>query len=754
MRHLFGLMHGVCTDADCTAVDPVNNQAKEADWNDQARLYAADREDELSAPANESILADIEETQPSDSIHSKEGFASSVEEQMEPIAVAIETAQTFEKQAETLPSDELASLKHRWNFASLDCAAVVHRTNPSAKFASSILSEKKDRYMLSPCPSAQGEPQFVIIELCDEIKIDTLVLANFEFFSRMFKRFKVHVSRNLNGGDDEWLDIGSFRARNVRGLQVFKTPEPAGDARFFRYIRIDFLEHYGSEYYCPLSLVRVYGLTQMDDYIREEEELRKARDAENAELKLAIEGESAVLFTSSTTGDPSPTTAASSDSEESSLATTRGERPTEHLVDATPSAAKVQTGIEMSSALSNSHHIPSTGLPSSSVSILASRGDTSSSTTTVSPATGSPNTHRMSESIASSHTSAPVQSTANITQTAPVRQAPSNTSTMARPASVNNGTASASNHTHGGSESIYRTITKRLNMLEVNATQQRQMLTDMFTRLERDQGDRIGQLLSQLNESNWRQVETLKRKQQVDLQQALFEFDLHRQQSDVERRALMAQIHLLSTEIMLEKRFGIAQLMLLLGLFVFMALTRGSRASPWANLGVSRKTDRLARIPSFNRRSSPLSSSRPTTPSSGSWKIGRVPTTPKRNGSHGEEADFGDSTPRQNGRMRNLYGVDQLILPSLKRINGLHPGMHGGQVRGRTKRNTGRLEYSVRLPGGINAKVPARRRGGQLMLPAMSIALPARDIDHATEDGTVSPSSSSASLLNGDDAPL
>ncbi|PWN40538.1 hypothetical protein IE81DRAFT_218539 [Ceraceosorus guamensis] len=190
------------------------------------------------------------------------------------------------------PAAQLATLKHRWNFASLDCAAVVHRSNPSAKFASSILSDKKDRYMLSPCPgvkrqdqpaaSAKGESQFVIVELCDEISIDTIVMANFEFFSRMFKRFRVRVARKLYDRDEDWVDIGSFRARNVRGLQVFNTVQPRSEARFFRYLRIDFLEHYGSEFYCPVSLLRVYGLTQMDDYIREEEEMRREKEREDA----------------------------------------------------------------------------------------------------------------------------------------------------------------------------------------------------------------------------------------------------------------------------------------------------------------------------------------------------------------------------------------------------------------------------------------------------------------------------------------
>lgn len=59
-------------------------------------------------------------------------------------------------------------------------------------------------------------------------------------------------------------------------MQVFK---PLRNPHFCRYVRIDFLSHYGSEYYCPVSLLRVYGFTQLDAY-RESE--RKAKALEEA----------------------------------------------------------------------------------------------------------------------------------------------------------------------------------------------------------------------------------------------------------------------------------------------------------------------------------------------------------------------------------------------------------------------------------------------------------------------------------------
>jgi hypothetical protein len=33
-----------------------------------------------------------------------------------------------------------------------------------------------------------------------------------------------------------------------------------------RYLRIEFLAHYGNEFYCPVTLLRVHGTTMMEEY--------------------------------------------------------------------------------------------------------------------------------------------------------------------------------------------------------------------------------------------------------------------------------------------------------------------------------------------------------------------------------------------------------------------------------------------------------------------------------------------------------
>lgn len=109
----------------------------------------------------------------------------------------------------------------RFNYASMDCSARVHTAHKSAKSPSSILSSKKDKYLLSPCSEKN---QYVVVELCDDIRIDTVQLANYEFFSGVFKDFTVRVAKTFVSDMDSWVDAGTYRAKNERGVQVCRSP--------------------------------------------------------------------------------------------------------------------------------------------------------------------------------------------------------------------------------------------------------------------------------------------------------------------------------------------------------------------------------------------------------------------------------------------------------------------------------------------------------------------------------------------------
>ncbi|SPO29684.1 uncharacterized protein UTRI_05506 [Ustilago trichophora] len=549
---------------------------------------------------------------------------------------------------------QLSKLKHRWNFASLDCAAVVHRTNPEAKFASSILSEKKDRYMLSPCPHRSGKhkggSQFVIVELCEEIKIDTIVLANYEFFSNMFKKFTVTAARQLTGRENDWTQLGVFRARNVRGQQVFRIPSAPRSEAFFRYVRIDFLEHFGSEFYCPVSLLRVYGITEMEEYKREFEgsgesdsiaELTEATQtfAENIQQSYsdpvdAVPSQEPVHPQAYQNVDSVNLTAKDEDiwrkHEQAFQRKLQNQSLTHDAVDAeTHDGILPQRDYLPAQAFSQIERASQTSHPqprSPDGDVVADYIDSEQCAIEDAPtasekdgrcprsrdqlkpfyylASGS----QPSRSKQSKQHSQASQFASAARSNAPTIAAPGNHRSANGPTDVEadvdrarrasmhrpSGT-SPTQQGNPGSESVYRAIHRRLNALESNATLSHsyiehsgQMLREVFARMEKRQENRMSDMLRALNASNWQQIESLKRRQHVDLQRAIFEFDVHRQQAEIERRALLREVHILAEEVLLEKRLSIAQLILLLVVFVFVGLTRGSRAVPLLHSGFAK----------------------------------------------------------------------------------------------------------------------------------------------------------------------
>ncbi|SMN20147.1 similar to Saccharomyces cerevisiae YOR154W SLP1 Integral membrane protein of unknown function [Maudiozyma saulgeensis] len=150
--------------------------------------------------------------------------------------------------------------KDKYNYASLDCAATIVKTNSQASGATSILVENKDKYLLNPC---SAESQYVIIELCEDILVEEIELGNFEYFSSTFKGVKFYVSDRLPVTKSGWTLIGEFQAENSRQLQIFSIENPR---RWARYLRVEIVSHYGNEFYCPISMLKVHGQTMMDEF--------------------------------------------------------------------------------------------------------------------------------------------------------------------------------------------------------------------------------------------------------------------------------------------------------------------------------------------------------------------------------------------------------------------------------------------------------------------------------------------------------
>ncbi|KAF9501068.1 hypothetical protein BDN71DRAFT_1407907 [Pleurotus eryngii] len=509
-------------------------------------------------------------------------------------------------------------LTDRFNYASLDCSARIHLTHRSAKSASSILSSKRDKYMLSPCREGK---QFVIVELCEDIRIDTVQMANYEFFSGVFKDFEVSVAKTYN--PDSWVDAGRYRAKNIRGVQSFHPPRSLRD--FYRFIRIDFHSHYGNEYYCPISLLRVYGLTHLEqwkwDMWEAESKAKKASPSDRAIEVVAIPKEvqyaepvvvvvsekQPVAETASGVSTVSPSSSSiASDTILPSMPA--NEAPSNSLSFESNSTA---APVIQSTRTTNTHEINDNEATDSPSPHLSADTYTSSQTTSQAtivmpssktlshspnqpPVSGAESSSSLTSSTTTPHATpilpsddSSVNTNSSVISTPASVTSLSTTivaSTSVRPTAQSSSTVSiqhappppppspshGSPFAAGNGESIYRVIMNRLMALETNHT--------LYARYVEDQIGGISEVLRRLSEDVGR-LDGIGKGQAQMFSRTVKEWEKYRNRADNQYVELMHRVNYLADEVMLEKRLGIAQLCLLLAVLVFMGLTRGSRMS-------------------------------------------------------------------------------------------------------------------------------------------------------------------------------
>ncbi|KAF8627443.1 hypothetical protein AX17_006257 [Amanita inopinata Kibby_2008] len=512
------------------------------------------------------------------------------------------------QQTEGLSPHFRVPLTDRFNYANLDCSARVHTSHRSAKSPYAVLSSKRDRYMLSPCNQKSDEKQFIVVELCEDIRIDTVQLANFEFFSGVFKDFSVRVAKTYTMVDEGWVDAGTYQAKNNRGIQSFHPPTSLRD--FYRYIRIDFHSHYGNEYYCPVSLLRVYGLTHLEEWKWEIWEAESRAKLEN--YGLIIAQEPAPLSSHSTTASADGESEGEHISPSTTYITAIPQPPMSEESQQAGSVLPLPTGslpmhaqlfisdsYNDGAAKSNQAESPHPTSPdirdTQSTQLMLTMDMTVtlpsgvSTTSQFSSDTPSDSLEQsltntpwpLSESTAASRSplQGSVQSTASISSASNGHgnsQAASHGINMASPAIASQPVMPATT-----GESIYRTIMNRLVALETNHT--------LYARYIEQQNNAVREVLKRLGEDVGR-LEGISRAQAQAHQRLIQEWKKQRLQLRIEYRELLAVVEYLSDEIVLEKRLGIAQLCLLLAVLVFIALTRGSRGEPLMRYDVPPRT--------------------------------------------------------------------------------------------------------------------------------------------------------------------
>ena len=524
--------------------------------------------------------------------------------------------------------DAGTTCKERYNYASFDCAATILKTNLEGKGSTSVLVENKDSYMLNPC---KVKNKFLIVELCNDILIDTVVLANFEFFSSTFRTFRVSVSDRYPVKADKWRELGTFEARNTREIQPFLVPN---GLIFARYLRFEFLTHYGVEYYCPVSLLRIHGKTMFDDWnesrndrgdeeanndISEDETLESGEEMEQAEIMkdpAEASGSEKANFEASISEDTnvSPTIITEDQAndtyvveaviEPSSQRTRKDvsiwvsyDSPlyeSQHLETKSCNASATFCHLEYANLVRRRHQ---TEDPLEGASSVPTHSSTASRILTSLGTSASQPQHTETVANSSALPSESVQNSSNKNDTHVSQATKASTSQSSASPKVNstsnlNTTKSTSvappAATPSTQESFFKSITKRLQHLEQNSTlslqyieEQSRLLREAFTKVEKRQLSKTSKFLENLNTTVLSELRDFRGLYDQMWQSTVLELSSQRQTSQQEIVALSARLSILADETLFHKRMVVVQFFLILVCVILIMFSR-MNASPGA----------------------------------------------------------------------------------------------------------------------------------------------------------------------------
>lgn len=179
-----------------------------------------------------------------------------IEEAEKQVEQEVVNSSTMKRNASLLQKAPVLKLKGAKNYASPDCGAKIIAANSESSSTHYVLTSTKDEYLLSPCKSRI----WFVVELCEAIQAEHIDLANFELFSSSPKNFSVSVSSRFPTRD--WSNVGKFIAKDERYVQSFDLYPHL----FGKYVRVDIHSHYNSEHFCPISLFRVYGISEFEAF--------------------------------------------------------------------------------------------------------------------------------------------------------------------------------------------------------------------------------------------------------------------------------------------------------------------------------------------------------------------------------------------------------------------------------------------------------------------------------------------------------
>eukprot|EP00474_Spongospora_subterranea_P009918 CRZ10376.1 hypothetical protein [Spongospora subterranea] len=166
---------------------------------------------------------------------------------------------------------DLQGIKKKFNFAAYSAGAQVLASSPGLKGADKTLLTDADKYMSSAC-SLQSK--WFVVQLSEDIEVEAVCLTNLEHYSSGVEHFQVLGSDKFP--TPEWILLGYFRADNTMSEQTFCIHRQV----VVRYLKVRLLSHYGSEQYCTLNSLKVYGSRLLETLGRAlDQTLKEAKQA-------------------------------------------------------------------------------------------------------------------------------------------------------------------------------------------------------------------------------------------------------------------------------------------------------------------------------------------------------------------------------------------------------------------------------------------------------------------------------------------
>jgi hypothetical protein len=422
----------------------------------------------------------------------------------------------------------------------------------------------------------------------------------------MIRQFRVSVSERYPVKADKWKDAGTYEARNSRDIQAFLIENPQIWAR---YIRIEFLSHYGNEYYCPLSLVRVHGTRMLESWKEteaisedegeegEEQYIPEAvADVVKVEERLKAAAEELAKTAEDVTID-----AAKAQGLASMKETTPWKRWDFYSFNQSDSDLdKADANLRdvcplTESPLANSY-VDKNGTPSVGNTIQATLVAPSSaaaspdiiSTPTVpaipnvDPVILSNFTIKPSIALSTNTVISTNQPISSSTSTSKSHSTNTTTKYQSMTTSLKNKTTSTTSSASSLptiQESFFKAVSRRLNFLETNSTlslqyisEQSKILREAFTKVEKKQLQKTNAFLDTLNSTVLSELRNFRQQYDEIWQSTVISLESQRDESRREILAISTRLNILADEVVFQKRMSIIQsilLLLCLGLVIF-----------------------------------------------------------------------------------------------------------------------------------------------------------------------------------------